>query len=257
MIRQLKVSFTGSFQARLATDGDPTSASPTDPYGTYGAASSGWTYRYREPVFDRIIRLSSPVALRTALVDPWTSAVVKTVECDRGGGLVSVPGDPLAGQIVSLGKAKFDTSRGNGGVTREALVDLRFGLGSLLLADPASLPVLDGAKGGQGAWKAEYTFKKSMLIASSPLDPVRLKVLQEPNRIDSYASFFQIRCPTKPFQLTGVTFQNAVSGVLTQLESPAGTKYDWTIEMAFFRFDGDSLTGKMDGALVAQRKASP
>ena len=254
MIQQLKVSFAGSFQSRLATDHDPTDASPTDPSGRYGRASQGWTFAYRESRFDRIIRLSSPVQLRNALIDSWVNVVVGKVEADQGNGFASVPGDPLFNKLISLGAAKFDTKAGNGGVTKEALVGVKFAIATMLTAEPASLPVLDGAKGSNKAWRAEYNSKKPQKIQSSQLDPERIKVLERKGRIDDYASFFQIRCPTKPIPMKAVQFASSVSGVLTQLESPASTKYDWSARMAFYRFDGDTLTGKMDGQLLAKLK---
>lgn len=255
MISQLKVSFAGSFQCRLATDNDPTNASPTDPYGDYGPAAQGWTFAYREARFDRHIRLTSPVQLRSALVDPWKNAVVTRVECDRGAGLVNLPTDPLLNQLISLGSASFDTKSGGGGVTREALVGLRFAIGSMFQGTPATLPVLNGAQGSQTSWGTEYGSKKKLSMQTSSLDPVRAKVLN--SMFDTYQSFFQVRCPTKPFSLKGVTFGSAVSGVLTQLEPPASVEYEWIVSMAFYRFDGDTLTGRMDGTLTANHRTAP
>ena len=109
LITQLYISFARSFQARLAVGLDPGKSSPTDPYGTYGKKAEGGTYAYQEKPFDRIIRLSQPVNLRNARMDPWEDTTVKSVEIDSGRGVKPVPpGVPLLGQVVSLGTtAKF------------------------------------------------------------------------------------------------------------------------------------------------------
>jgi hypothetical protein len=61
VIKRLSIAFQGSFQARMATDPDLTSASPTDPDGTHGRKGAGWTFAYKEKPFDRVVRLSDPV----------------------------------------------------------------------------------------------------------------------------------------------------------------------------------------------------
>ena len=256
MIKTLSVSFQGSFQCRLATDNDATSASPTDPYGDYGPASSGWTFAYREAKFDRIIRLSRPVQLRSGLVDPWEDAIVREIRVDRGAGPQLVVADPLLRAAVSLGASKFDTSAGGGGVTREALIDFSFrigGVGFLLKAQATKDPVLDGAQGSDTSWSAEYKANKSSRIAGTRMDPTRTKVLNDHYR-QSYESFFAVRCPSKPITLKGVLFGSSVSGVLAEMDSPASLTYDWVLRIAFYRFDGDTLTGKTNGTLVAKHK---
>jgi hypothetical protein len=264
MIKQLKISFAGSFQARLATDDDDTNASPTDPYGTYGAAARGWTFAYKESKFDRIIRFSAPVNLRNALVDPWKDVKVTTVEEDTGKGLVAVAGDALLGKVVSIGNAVFDTKAGGGGVTREALLSFKLSIGGgLITADPVSAPLLNGVDGiDHSTWKKFYESRKVALITGLAMDAVRAKVLTD-RFFETYASFFELRCVTKPAKLKGVTFKlpaaaPAVKGpapkpnqVLVRLDSPASTKYTWTAQIAFYRFDGDTLTGQADGFVQA------
>ena len=106
LITRLSIDFAGSFQARLAVGFDPGNSSPTDPYGIYGKKGEGGTFAYREKPFDRIIRLSQPVDLRDARMDPWEDTTVKFVEIDLGRGLKpAAPGNPLLGQVVSLGTA--------------------------------------------------------------------------------------------------------------------------------------------------------
>jgi hypothetical protein len=269
MIKQLKIRFEGSFQCRLATDNDATNSSPLDPYGTYGAKSKGWTFAYKERKFDRIIRTWSPLQLRNAVMDSWKDVKVKTVENDQGAGFIPVkPSDVLFGLVVRFGKAKFDTKAGGGTISREALIDLELSVGDptapapVLIAKPASLPQLDGVQGDDPRWATDYyTTKGGLVSKASPVDPVRLKVLtsdtqdisgvKAPTYIHTYASFFEMRIPTKPFDLKNVAFGKTVSGVLAQLESPAGTKYKWTADLAFYRFDGDTLTGQCDGQVLA------
>src|SRR5687768_8115587 len=119
MIKQLRIRFEGSFQCRLATERDPTNASPKDPYGT---AAEGWTFAYKERKFDRIIRTFSPVELRTAPLAAWESVRVKTIEKDEGVGFKPVASsDVLYGLLVGFGAAKFDTKAGDGGMTKEAI----------------------------------------------------------------------------------------------------------------------------------------
>jgi len=114
LITLLNISFAGSFQARLAVGFDPGNSSPTDPYGIYGKKSEGGTSAYQEKPFDRIIRLSQPVDLRNARMDPWEDTTVKSVQIDSGMGVKPAPpGNPLLGQVVSLGTAaKFIEGEG-------------------------------------------------------------------------------------------------------------------------------------------------
>lgn len=250
MIKQLKISFAGSFQARFATDSDAPGDSPTDPYGDYGTKGKGWTFAYKEKKFDRVIRLSGPVELRSALVDAWKDVVVTGVEADKGKGLASLPTDQLMSKAVSFGPAIFDTAAGGGGVSFEALVGFKLSIGaSIFQADPDPVPVLDGVKGANSAWETEYKTKKPGLIAVSGLDPVRAKVLKD-TYYETYAGFFQLRCPSKTSKLKGVTFKGP-KGVLVDLDPPAATKYKWTIDLAFYRWDGDTLTGQTDGTVTA------
>jgi hypothetical protein len=263
MINQLKIYFAGSFQARLATESDPTGASPTDPYGVYGAAGRGWTFAYRETAFDRVIRLSRPVELRTALMDPWHDAGVTALEEDSGSGLRPVTQDVLLGKVLSLGSAKFDTASGGGAMTREALIDFRLTIGgNLFAANAVSPPRLDGVDGqDHSAWQADYTARKRTLLRGAGLDAVRARVLAD-YFYDTYASFFQARCASTPATLQGIRFGSQPASphtmnvrvrpnILYRLDPPASTKYTWTFQAAFYRFDGDTLTGQVDGTIVA------
>ena len=268
MIKKLRILFKGSFQARLSTESAPTDASPTDPSGAirpHPYPYPGWTFSYRESKFDRIIRTHSPVELRSALMDPWTAVTVKTVESDDGSGYKTVPSsDQLFGKIVSFGsKVVFDTKSGPGGITHEGLKHFSFTIDDLSSTpavfrnlDPALLPLLDGDRGGDASWESDYKARKPSLIASAgTMDPERKKVLGPSHSyFETYASYFKARCPTKPFKLKGVLFGKNVSGVLTKLDPPASTKYVWTVQLAFYKFDGDTLTGICDGSVLAEHK---
>jgi hypothetical protein len=39
--------------------------------------------------------------------------------------------------------------------------------------------------------------------------------------------------------------------ILYKLDSPASSKYTWTFQTAFYRFDGDTLSGQVEGTIVA------
>src|SRR5262245_7295592 len=93
----------------------------------------GWTFAYNEKPFDRIIRLSNPVDLRQGLMDGWSDAKVAGIAVDEGKGLRIGFTDPVIGEIVSLGKAKFQAASPGRGDKKEALVDFHFSIGGTLL----------------------------------------------------------------------------------------------------------------------------
>src|SRR5262245_33040677 len=80
VLAMMRIAFSGSFQCRLATEGDGTDHKPTDKKGVYGQFSVGQTFAYREQEFDRFILFSKPVQLRNALLDPWEDVKVTSVE---------------------------------------------------------------------------------------------------------------------------------------------------------------------------------
>ncbi len=100
MITRLLISFQGSFQCRLATDNDQPADSPTDREGLYGKRSFGWTFAYRERPFDRVIRLSNPVDLRSALVDEWIDTTVNGVWVERDPPPKGYPSPMLLSQAI-------------------------------------------------------------------------------------------------------------------------------------------------------------
>jgi hypothetical protein len=263
---RLRITFAGSFQCRLATDNDGTTDSPSDP-----GRSRGWTFAYGETKFDQIIRCAAPVDLRTALIDPYVPARVTKVEVKAPPpfSLAKPPWEPrlmdgLIGLPVSLGKAvRFSTSAGGGRVTLEALTGFRFSIGNeLLAADAVKKPQLVGEQGSNPAWSNEYKEKKPGLVAAAKgtMDSARFNVLtttmatiDAPRGVrfsDVYAFFFNKRCPTGSFPVRDPAVQfGAVRGVLSEFLFMLGV-WSWAMELAFYRFDGDTLTGQLDGTLT-------
>ena len=270
-IEKVRIRFEGSFQCRIATgqgdEADPPDSSPTDPYGPADGGikngvkgkEAGWTYAYREAKFDRVIRLSNPVDLRNGLIDPWKDTVVTEVQADEGKGFQLLKSDPLMGKVLSFGKhVTFDETAG-GGALKEKLPYFKFSLGTTLLtADPREIPQLVGPNASQQdkSWQEEYVKRKPKLIANLAMDPVRKRVLEDRRRdtIVTLAGFFSWRSSLKPVELVNVQYQE-VNGVLLDTGDPA--RYAWELNVRFSRFDGDTLTGRIEGELQATRKAKP
>jgi hypothetical protein len=266
MIRQMHLTFQGSFQCRLATDGASKNASPKLP-ASDPTTDNGWTFAYNEPPFDRVIRLGNPISLRKELaLDPWKDTQVTMVAVDRanGRGLEVVRTDPLLGQVVSLGKAKFDADVGDG-ATREALVDFFFSIGKKLVAGEARpMPKSPGVT-ETSTWETEYMIQKRKLLTSASAalttsQPLRYKVLTDQPFgastfvpgfwISNYADKFKFEGPYPSISLKDVTFA-AVNGVIKEMGSPR--QYNWALDLTFYRFDGDTLTGLVNGTLGVQR----
>jgi hypothetical protein len=95
--------------------------------------------------------------------------------------------------------------------------------------------------------------------------------------LDTYASFYAMRCVSIPETLQGIRFgtpapppvmtppsigaptmnvpvrpaANPLPNILFRLDPPASTQYTWTFQAAFYRFDGDTLCGQVDGTIIA------
>jgi hypothetical protein len=274
LLKRIHVKFGGSFQCRLATDFASKGASPRDASEIEpGRPDAGWTFAFAEQPLDRIIRLANPVSLRNALMEGFTPTRVTSIEVQHhplfGVGFeppfLSVPSDPLLGAVVSLGaNPMFDTAAGGGAVTLEAILNMQFSIGgNLFAAVPVSLPKLVGARapdpafqtpnGSDSRWIAEYMLRKPQLVAplSQQMDVRRWNLLTvlSPSAgtpyIPRYASFFGYRCPTATFPLKDVNFILNQPGTLGSLL----LGWTWSLELSFFRFDGDTLVGQMDGLL--------
>ena len=178
MIKELRITFGGSFQCRLATDGAAPDASPRTPFDSHGNLRgfpfTGWTYSFQENSFDRVIRLGSPVHLRNALLYKWSDTIVNRVEVDRGRGFL-LTSDALVNTVLSLGNAKFDAAAGRG-ATFEKLIDFKFSLGNVLTADANPAPQLNSVD-SDPEWQLEYLMRKPpVYIQATNIDATRRKV---------------------------------------------------------------------------------
>jgi len=247
-IKHLFIQFAGSFQARLAVGGDSSASSPTDPYGTYGPPSRGMaaTFAYQEKPFDRIIRLSKPVDLRNARIDPWTDTTVNSVQINVGKGLVSAPpGNPFQGQVVSLGdKVKWIEDEGY------EIDGLELSIASFLAGGKPS--------GKLGGWNvrsdpqaaAEYQKEKPKRIeAAKGVDPVRARVLKEVDLGKTWAPIFT-NIGVYDFALAAHGLHlNANFGSSGTMDKP--TNYSWSVHLEFSRWDADTLGGQVSGSIHA------
>ena len=265
-IKQFFFGLFGSFQARLATDPDPTDFSPDGPnpafvsntpiaaLGPFSRPGSGWTYDFGEPTFDRVIRTAAPVSLRNALMDNWLDVTVGNLKVDRGTGFKDLVGDPFSGAPVSFGSGvKFDSAAG-GGTSKEALTGFELTIGKVFKAKPATAPqiVTDMNISQASAWTGEYKTRKQQL-AGGITGNLRREVLKW--RMDNYAYFFGSAMGTVDgFVLPAPTISHT-TGVLAEVA--AQTKADlkkagrWELHIDFFRFDGDTLCGQTNGWIVA------
>jgi hypothetical protein len=256
---QLRVSFSGSFQCRLATDPDRSNATRSNPT----SAQHGWTFDYGEAPFDRVIRFHSPVELRSALIDRFVPVTVTGIEV-RPQNLFGpfelpfqpVPADPLLGTTVSLGDAAFFDSAAGGGAGREAILGCKLAFGSLMTATPKSPPLLLGINRNP-ATTAEYFVKKPVAIAAAmatgSIVPPRQAVLaapgvtplSPPRNIENYANFYGASEQIVPVAAT-IDFSPAgATGVIASLM----LGWSFTLNLGFSHFDGDTLTGRVAGSL--------
>jgi hypothetical protein len=268
-VMMMRLVFSGSFQCRLATEGDGTDYEPTDRKGVYGKISVGQTFAFREAKFDRVIRFCDPVTLRNALMDPWEDVRVTGVEVNTtrakltmgGGGRLTPTGDPLLGNVVSLGKkTMFDTAAGRANGGREAILGLSLSIGGGLFTaeggDPA--PVAKTLDQGLNAWTAEYQTRKPQLIKEfrDRMDPVRRDHMEE---LREDGDFRQIQNSSYEFYLTA-SYIGPLKNVRCNINSKFNPKnwidipFDWTIDLTFFRYDHDTLTGRVEGQIYATAK---
>jgi hypothetical protein len=258
--KQVRISFSGSFQCRLATDPDPSNATRSDPENP--ARSPGWTYDYGEAPFDRKIRCQSPLELRSALIDQFKSVTVNLLEVQpQSLGPIelpfqTVPVDPLLGLPVSLGDDAFFDSAAGGGASREAIMNCKLSFGSLLTATPTTKPVLGGIV-RDAATTTDYFLRKPPAIvaalATGSIVPPRANVLAKPGAtplapprfIEIYSGFYGASESIIPVPAT-IDFSPAgATGVLASLL----LGWSFVLNLKFSRFDGDTLTGRVAGGL--------
>jgi hypothetical protein len=291
---RIKITFAGSFQCRLATDPDDTWSSPNEPApdgSPHGTPGKGWTFAYYEPKpFDRVIRLSDPKSLRSAMVDPWEDTRVTLVEASRSlalhlwpitaepysdDPLVPVVTDYLMGKVVSFGQspkegeervgAKFASATPGGGTGdgHEVLDDFAFSLGGMLfIARQAVKTKMTGINYLGDETKAFYKQEKTALVkkALGTMHPARAKLLSE---------YYTSKGERKEEGGIPRHIQNYASFFAMAADLPNMPLYNvqvrggggvvsltqkaglvWKLSLNFSRFDGDTLTGKVKGVLA-------
>jgi hypothetical protein len=250
MIDLVLIQFAGSFQCRLAVGSSATNDSPPDPYRIYGNNTKGGTFSYKERKFDRIIRLSKPIDLRNALIDPWEDTKVKAVWLYTGKGLQAVSGNPLIGQVVSLGSSvKFSEAD----PVFWNLIDFKLSIGAdglFLVADRQTGPPETQLVDGSSQLVDEYKSKKTELIPVTRMDPVRKRVLEDPVYFEAYASQFK-RIGHYPFILLVPGSVRLFARFDGYDKMDLARSYIWTLFLRFERWDGDTLTGRVSGDLFA------
>lgn len=266
MFKQIILRFAGSFQCRLATDPAPTSSSPSDPFGDIRRpAGMGWTFSYDESPFDQLIRCQTPVQLRTALVDPFEPVKVTQIEVQPEPPLEPFPGfelpfqtifsDPLLGVPGSLGDRAVFSSSAGGGPSKEGILQCEPRFGTLLSVTPKSLPILKGVERVPG-WRTEYLIKKAAAVAPLliSMNTTRRKVLTFINagpppsqpHLENYANFFELRDEITPIAADINFIPAGATGILASIV----LGWSWTLHLTFSRFDGDTLTGRVEGRLA-------
>lgn len=251
----ITIEFEGCFQCRLSTDPAPSNA---------GNPTSGWTRTFGETNFDRIIRFSSPVAIRTLLYRPWADVIVTNVVAP------SIPNpnsDPIIGQSVNLGASTYY----NGGPTVppgfEPLANFMIKIGTNSLSAQTSIPptgggvlTLSGAEEAAAGINPELMFANK--IAS--LSGARLAMLLSGGgAIQTYASFCygldSSGHHTKPDGPGIVDYYADYPGTLdTNITINPGSSVVLSnllgqpvlyLKMKLFGFDGDTLVGQVRGMI--------
>lgn len=245
--QQVAIAFDGCFQLRLATDPAPSDASPKAPPPANSGLDlfkNGWTFAYNEARFDRKMRLSNPVNLRTGLLSPYQPVRVSKVTITPASPLAAVASNALMGQFVSFGLPKL-----SGQVARETLGEITLAIGSspgfAITAKPAAPVVVETrASNSNAAAEAEYLQKKPT-VKGSITNPQRKAVVDMPIFIQTWADRFKLRGNSNTVSLKDVN--GTILGGALQL-------YDWKFQTSFFRFDGDALIGRMEGSITGTRK---
>src|SRR5262249_12331190 len=209
---------------------------------------------------------SKPRQLREALMDSWQDVKVDSLEVNTtrakatfgGGGLTRVT-DPIIGQVVSLGElAMFDTHTGSIYSCKEGIINLSLSIGGgMFKADPDIPPPLCKAFGPQVKdWAEEYQQRKPKLVQQfgRKMDLLRKAYLEEIRESDG--EFGYIREISYLFYQLGT-----YSGKLRNCRSMGppnpdqqerlDVPFEWSISLTFFRYDCDTLTGRVEGEICA------
>jgi len=256
---RIKISFEGSFQCRLATDGDDTDSKPKVPCTNckIGDLGRGWTFAWDEFDLDRRIRLSNPVQLRNGLVDHWEDTRVTKVETASSELAPFTPdyADPLLGMTVSLGDNVMYDSKKGGGTSYEVLINLEFSIGKTkFTAQQAKLTRMTGFN-NRTDWQNEYKATKPMRLglnmkkpgaflpgtALATMNSDRRNYLTQlpdddppflPIKIGvDYASYFGMEGNIPKIPLTNVAITGITGGILAVTRQPA--TFDWTLSLKF------------------------
>jgi hypothetical protein len=226
-----------------------------------GAGKNGWTFSWDEKPFDRIIRLSKPVELRNALIDPWRDTRVTRIEVSVGESApIAVQSDPLLDQIVTLGQAKFDENEAKRRrTTHELIIDLDFRIGGTMFAlrdeELRDKLQLQGKEDVAG-WQDEYMTKKPLRIKDAgKMDPARMRYLEDRGGIIEYAGFFAYRSETNTVLDLHGRYSKTKGLFATGLSAYPRPRF--SLWMEFSRFDGDTLTGHVKGKLIRESESQP
>lgn len=265
MLNAVRMVFSGSFQFRIATNPDFPTPGPYchnlfAPPGVAGG--NGWTFAYGETPFDAKVRLNTPVALRRAgLVDTWVNTTVVYMLSEAADAKVTkATDDPLLGQKVSYGPdarlwdPRNDPTDPIGNPAQEELRNFKLSIGGGavgLTADPAATPTLTGNPGLYRPWATSYATRKLMAMRGGVAPPERQQCLNNDGMRGNYATFFSMYGKFLNIGLTKVAVTGA-AGIAAQLAKP--DEFDWTLNLFFCRFDGDTLTGRTIGDLFVVRK---
>jgi hypothetical protein len=265
---KVRLAFSGSFQCRLAVENDGTDHKPTDRKGVYGTISAGQTFAYREEEFDRKIRFSKPHYLREALMDPWQDVKVDWLEVNTtrakatlgAGGLTRVT-DPIIGQVVSLGDAKFHTRTGAKYSSREAIIDLSLSIGQGMFTAAPDIPppLCKQFDPDVKDWAEEYLQRKPKLVQQfgSRMDPVRKACFEELRDSDGVSRYVH-ECAYLFYEVG--TYSGKLRNVRCMGSSNLDQRkwldvpFEWSISLTFFRYDCDTLTGRVEGQICAAAK---
>jgi hypothetical protein len=285
------VRFSGRFQCRLATDGDPfphewgTDASFFRMYAVQGASPLDPAAPTDEPPLDRIIRFQDVVSQRPHCGP--IGVTITAIEADVGGARQRfTTGDPLLGLPVRLGpQSRFEEQDGAfAASTFQPIADFRIDVGSVLSGasapaaprpsgnDPpgSTAPYADGAFSldDVGPWtpadfgypeatwqdhaQAVVANKLMQLQTEEPADPQAARI--RTRRIQEHQnSAGGLRAALTPVQrFTGLVDQEVVIAPnATGALGYLATLPAIQFFAEFFEFDTDCQTGTVTGTLGA------
>jgi hypothetical protein len=288
-IVQPRVRFSGRYQVRLASDGDPfnhqwgTDVSFFRMYAIEGANPLDPNQPTLEPPLDRIIRFHDAVALRP-FCDP-IGVSVTGIEADVGGSRrLFKTGDPLIGLPVRLGpQCRFEEQDGNFAfVGFQPIADFRLEIGSAFAGasepaaprpdrdspHPSKAPYADGAAflDSIDSWKPkDFCFPEATWAEhSQAVVATKLAQLQDHEPVDDREMRIRERRLQEHLNsstgiLSGLRrvqqFTGEVDRDLTFGPDPVGAlAYLSTLTSIpfvadFFNFDSDCQSGTVTGTL--------